>query len=52
MYCVYYVLYNKTREPSKGPLSLSKFSVKEIFDKVFDETLIVTTVKEIFDQKL
>ena len=22
------------------------------FDKVFDETLIVTTVKEIFDQKL
>jgi hypothetical protein len=25
---------------------------KENFDKVFDETLIVTTVKEIFDQKL
>jgi hypothetical protein len=28
------------------------FFVKENFDKVFDETLIVTTVKEIFDQKL
>jgi hypothetical protein len=30
------------------------FSIKARchFDKVFDETLIVTTVKEIFDQKL
>ena len=37
----------------KGPLSLSKFSLSKIyFEKVFDGTFIVTTVKEIFDQKL
>ena len=33
-------------------MSLTKFSLsKKTFDKVFDETLIVTTVKEIFDKK-
>jgi hypothetical protein len=33
-------------------VTIKVFFVKENFDKVFDETLIVTTVKEIFDQKL
>jgi hypothetical protein len=30
-------------------VTIKVFFVKENFDKVFDETLIVTTVKEIFD---
>ena len=33
-------------------VTIKVFFVKENFYKVFDETLIVTTVKEIFDQKL
>ena len=36
----------------KPVVTIKVFFVKENFDKVFDETLIVTTVKEIFDQKL
>jgi hypothetical protein len=33
-------------------VTIKVFFVKENFYKIFDETLIVTTVKEIFDQKL
>jgi len=40
-------------QPDLRPVvTIKVFFVKENFDKVFDETLIVTMVKEIFDQKL
>jgi hypothetical protein len=38
--------------PLRPVVTIKVFFVKENFNKVFNETLIVTTVKEIFDQKL
>ena len=46
---------NKSRHPSPHPfphLGMEIFVVKDNFDKVFDQFLTVSTVKENFDQKL